>query len=49
MEECGCLRTASAQWRLVRAAPAYSLFALDVCPDGTIERWIANTDMVPVD
>jgi hypothetical protein len=49
MEECGCLLTTSAQWRLVRAAPAYSLFALDVCPDGTIERWIANTDMVPVD
>jgi hypothetical protein len=49
MEECGCLLTTSAQWRLVRAAPAYSLFALDVCPDGTIERWIANTDMVPAD
>jgi hypothetical protein len=49
LEECDCLLTVSAQWRLVRAAPGYSLFALDVCAQGTIERWIANTDMVPVD
>jgi hypothetical protein len=27
----------------------YFLFALDVRAYGTIERWIANTDMVPVD